>query len=186
MKRYFLVSLLLMPACGSSDKESAAAGRTMVVEVGDGVPGLYLGDTAPESTDTSDVSAKEIQQCKDLFTGTVDGWKIAGSENNVSIEATQAFAVKITGHQNILNLTIKAKEGETSVVNFPGMCLVLGGNQPTVNVVLNGVALEHFKVIAQGNSGKIDVKLQKEATLPEGTEADIGKHATMTVTVEQP
>jgi hypothetical protein len=175
-----LVSFSLLAACGKKDDEAETAGRTVVVEVGAAAASL-TGDTAPESEDENTVKTQEIQQCRDVFSGTVEGWKVSGSENEVSITPSEAFAIKITGNQNVLNLVIKAKEGETAPVSFPGVCLVLAGNKPTVKATLTDVTLEQFKVVGNGNDGRVDVLLEGAAALPEGTTEDLGKHVTVSV-----
>jgi hypothetical protein len=172
--------LSLAAACGK-DSDSDNSGRTMVVEVGDGQPGLRLADETPPVEGDGSVSSAEIQQCAGVFEGQVEGWKVSGSQNNVSLSPTQAFATKITGNENSLNLIIKAKEGETSLVAFPGLCLVLAGNQPNVNVTLNAVTVTTFKVIANGNKGTVNITLEKGAVLPAGATDDLGKHVTVTV-----
>lgn len=177
-----LAYLSLLSACGS-DSDESSTGRTMVVEVGDGQPGLRLLEETIEGDGS--VSEGEIQQCADVFEGDVQGWKVAGDQNAVELEVTQAFAAKITGNQNSLNLIIKAKEGETGLVSFPGVCLVMAGNQPSVSVTLNGVTVETFKVVANGNKGSLTIKLEGGSELPDGATDDLGKHVTVTVAEEE-
>ncbi|MDQ3234886.1 MAG: hypothetical protein M3Q07_24025 [Pseudobdellovibrionaceae bacterium] len=179
-----VVCFPMLTACGKSDDEETATSRTVTVEVGPSTALKMMDDDEVVEEEEGDdgVKAQDIQQCRDVFTGTVEGWKVAGSDNAASIEATQAFAVKITGNENSLNLIIKAKEGETAPVSFPGVCLVLAGNKPKVQASFTGVALEHFKVVGNGNQGTVEVKLEGGATLPEGATEDLGKHVTVTVT----
>ncbi|HYX38872.1 MAG TPA: hypothetical protein VE954_37680 [Oligoflexus sp.] len=184
MSLWAAVSVPMLMACGQSDDEETSSSRTVTVEVGQATALSRMDDdeTMEEEEGGDGVKAQDIQQCRDVFTGTVEGWKVAGSDNAASIEATQAFAVKITGNENSLNLIIKAKEGATAPVSFPGVCLVLAGNKPKVQASFSGVALEHFKVVGNGNQGTVEVKLEGGATLPEGATEDLGKHVTVTVT----
>nr|AIA11414.1 Unknown Function [uncultured bacterium] len=178
-------------ACNDADNSMASlenADRTLVIEVGAASTGLMKKDETATDTETETddaegdpVKKQVIQQCRGVFTGTVEGWKVAGSENKLGLTPTQAIAVRLTGSQNSLSLVIKAKEGETAPVTFPGICLVLAGNQPHVQATLNGVSLEHFKVVGHGNGGTVDIELQSGSILPEGATEDLGKHVTVTV-----
>lgn len=173
----FLTAALAITACGKdSDSESSDG---IVVEVGDGQADLRLAETAMDSDGS--VSEAEISQCGNVFAGEIESWKISGNQNVVDLKPTQAFATKITGNQNSLNLTIKAKEGEVGVVRFPGLCLVLGGNQPTVNLTLDAVSLDTLKIVARGNNGKINIKIQGDAAIPAGSVDDLGKHVSVNV-----
>jgi hypothetical protein len=175
------LTALVLIACGK-DADKDAGTSTILVEVGDGQPGLHIAEASVESDGT--VSEAEVKQCADVFSTDVQGWKISGNQNQVDLQPSQAFATKVTGNRNNLNIIIKAKEGETGVVSFPGLCLVLAGNQPTVNVSLESVSLETFKVIANGNKGTLNITLKADAAIPEGTSSDLGKHVTVTVTEE--
>lgn len=180
IKSLGIVGLLsALVACGDDSKE-ASTSDTMIVEVGGGQTGFRLLNDVenPEGS----VSETEIKQCEDVFQGPVAGWKISGSQNLISMEPTEAFATKITGNKNRLNLVIKAKDGETEVVSFPGVCLILGGNQPTVDLSLQGVSLDKLKVVARGNSATLSIALSDNAKIPEGSVAELGKHVSVTVT----
>lgn len=176
----FVTSLsvaLAITACGKDSDSVSSDG--IIVEVGDGQADLRLAETTMDSDGS--VSEAEISQCGNVFTGDIESWKISGNQNVVDLKPTQAFATKITGNQNSLNLTIKAKEGESGVVRFPGLCLVLGGNQATVNLTLDAVSLDTLKIVARGNSDKINITIQGDAVIPAGSEDDLGKHVTVNV-----
>ena len=182
----FSLSLLMsfipvLTSCGSDSKESPTS-QTMVVEVGDGQPSLRLTEDGAATDSEGSVSTAEIKHCEDVFAGPVVGWKISGNQNQVDLSPTQAFATKITGNQNKLNLIIKAKEGETELVTFPGVCLVLGGNQASVTLTLQSVSLVNLKVVAKGNSGSLSITLADDAKIPDSAVDDLGKHVTVSVT----
>lgn len=187
---YFLWVILLaclgLVACGSDDKKED--GYDLTVQVSDGATGLWLQEAdedaaTDEEADNAVSDDANVQQCAGAFGDDVEvaSWKVAGSENNVTVDPVDALSLKITGNKNQFSMRVeKAPEVETA--SFTGVCLVLAGNQPQVTIDLVEVTMAKLKVIASGNQGAVTVNLAGTAAVTDADSNTTGNGTSVTIT----
>lgn len=120
-------------------------------------------------------SESEIAQCSKLFGQKVDGVKISGSSSHVDLSPSQFLAVKMTGNKNSANLlvTVSPDDDTTGDLNLDdetpydieGLCIIVAGNQPTVNVVVNDAKIGSVYYVATGNGAKANFEVKDGASM---------------------
>jgi len=106
-----LSALLVGTGCTSSESKTAGAKKykiAVTVDESAALKGKKASDeVAEEEAEDADDESKDQGQCKGFFgDGEVaDVIKVAGSKQTVEVNAEDAIALRITGNQNIVNIS---------------------------------------------------------------------------------
>lgn len=118
-----------------------------------------------EDAEVEEATEKELAQCSEHFGKTVTGIQISGKESHTDVEPSDLIAVKMSGNRASINLLLTAEEGAEGVPAIEGICLIVSGNKPTANVVINGVTVGKMYYLASGNDSSANVEVKEGASI---------------------
>jgi hypothetical protein len=90
-----------------------------------------------------------------------DRVKVNGSQKSITINPQDAFALKVTGSQNLVNLKMSADSPGASV---SAICLFLAGNQSHVTMDI-GVSVGKIYIKARGNKALVEAAVSKDGVI---------------------
>jgi hypothetical protein len=90
-----------------------------------------------------------------------DRVKVSGSQKSLTMEPSDAFALKVTGNQNLVNLKMS---GDIPGARVSAICLFLAGNQSHVTMDI-GVAVGKIFIKARGNKALVEAAVSKDGVI---------------------
>lgn len=125
--------------------EQAGGGGSGASTGTDGTPSPGAGDDWV-TPDFSHPSSGEMKACARIAGVAESRLKVAGSQKDVTVSATDILVAKITGNQNRLALNFRGEAG----MRLAGICVFLAGNQAEVEIKSN-LIIGRILYTARGN-----------------------------------
>ncbi len=170
------------PDAGADTKDSGSTGTG--TDTGDGkgeTTGTGTGtDTSTDSDDATE-SGKGSDKADDKGNGKGSGKdgdadagdcataaginkdrvKVSGSQKTLTMTPSDAFALKVTGNQNLVNLKMS---GDAPGASVSAICLFLAGNQSHVTMDI-GVKVGKIFIKARGNKALVEAAVSKDGVI---------------------
>lgn len=105
-----------------------------------------------------DADAGECASAAGINAGRV---KVSGSQKNLTMAPGDAFALKVTGNQNVVNLKMTA---DAPGARVSAICLFLAGNQSHVTMDI-GVTVGKIFIKARGNKALVEGSISKDGVI---------------------
>lgn len=87
--------------------------------------------------------------------------KVSGNQKNLTMAPGDAFALKVTGNQNVVNLKMTA---DAPGARVSAICLFLAGNQSHVTMDI-GVTVGKIFIKARGNKALVEGSISKDGVI---------------------
>ncbi|HET9236287.1 MAG TPA: hypothetical protein VFO10_03490 [Oligoflexus sp.] len=172
------------PDAGVDSKDSGGGAGTGADagDSGSGKGGTTTGTGGDDSTDSSDgTSGKGSDKGSDKGNGKEAGKggdadagecasaaginksrvKVSGNQKSLTMAPGDAFALKVTGNQNVVNLKMT---GDAPGARVSAICLFLAGNQSHVTMDI-GVSVGRIFIKARGNKALVEGSISKDGVI---------------------